>query len=568
MVKNLFIKVQFQLKKMNSYANKNLLRSAAETVWKRKLLILFVCLAVVISGMTVTLLMTPKFDATMSLLISRERNESQISSGENRTELIQSIISDEEFNSELELIKSNEVIAGVVQELDLINDRKPQKDKGYGVWREKVTVFIKSLIGKNETENATPEDIEQAINRVARNLDVTPTKKSRIIKITYIDTDAQRAKKVLEKLYEKYAERHIELENKPEVTQIFNEQTENFNQKLNNATETLKRFDTANGLTGAQIGMQRELLLRQLYDSQNNLNITRTEMVENEKRISFLKKQISEQPEQLQTGTVQKYVTALDNMKDSLVKLKQERALILQKYQPQSRFVRDIEDKIKLLEKNIAEESAQPPQEKSFALNDLRRRLIGELYSAQTSFATLKEREKKLSETVAKTSAVITDLNRKTLERDKLERDKNINEEAYLLYEKKSRENRIKQELDKSSLLNFAVLDKPRTDGEQINPKPLLNLAVLSAIGLLAGFVGAVGIEKFNQKPDNTFNPADLILDIAEVELLLGIPVLANIPKITIPRKVKFFGLPQKFLPAPKPVKVIKRILPANRKTG
>jgi hypothetical protein len=54
-----------------------------------------------------------------------------------------------------------------------------------------------------------------------------------------------------------------------------------------------------------------------------------------------LKVKIAAQPVQIQTGSVQKYVGALDQMKSELVKLEQERTQLLQKYQPNSRFVRD-----------------------------------------------------------------------------------------------------------------------------------------------------------------------------------------------------------------------------------
>ncbi len=113
-----------------------------QTVWNRKLLILSVFTLVVVSGMFVTLLMTPKYEATMSILISRDRTDPRISAAEKLPDVIQAAISDEEFNSELELVKSREVIAGAVKDLDLINNQAPKRDAQLSGLRERVKNFL------------------------------------------------------------------------------------------------------------------------------------------------------------------------------------------------------------------------------------------------------------------------------------------------------------------------------------------------------------------------------------------------------------------------------------------
>lgn len=105
-----------------------MLNQILQTVWRRKLLICCVFLLVVISGMTATFLITPKYEATMSILVTRDRIDPQINPSDKTSDITQTTISDEEFNSELELIKSSEVIAGVIKELDLINNRLPKND--------------------------------------------------------------------------------------------------------------------------------------------------------------------------------------------------------------------------------------------------------------------------------------------------------------------------------------------------------------------------------------------------------------------------------------------------------
>jgi uncharacterized protein involved in exopolysaccharide biosynthesis len=480
-----------------------------QTVFRRKLLIFSVFLLVVASGMIATFLITPKYEATMSILVSRDRIDPQISSSDKIPDMVQSSISDEEFNSELELIKSREVITGAVVDLDLVNNQAPKRD----TWLSNLRQSIKeSLYGftsresgaKESDNNAAPEPaennftVEKTTNRVANNLSVEPTKKSRIIKVSYIDTDPLRAKKTLEKIYQKYVELHVQINENQQAGQVFSEQTDSFNQKLNKSTSALKKFDVQNGVTGADIKVQQELLLKQLYEAQAQADAARTEIGETEKRIGSLREKIAAQPEQIQTGSVSKYVSALDGMKQELIQLEQQRTQLLQKYQPTSRPVRENEERIRQLKKSLAEETANPPQERSFALNELRRKLESELYSAQTSLAALREREKNMSAQAAKLRADVAVLNTRSIERENLERERSINEEAYLLYQKKARESEISQVLNKEKVMNFGIVDAPRTDGEPKSPKPLLNLLVLMLVGGTAAFAGAIILDKFN----------------------------------------------------------------------
>ena len=110
-------------------------------------------------------------------------------------EITTTAISDEEFNSELELLKSLEVIKGVVTDLDLVNNQTPTQDTWLSKKRIELKLELAGLLGRDPagkdrgTEGSSLDlSLEQAVNRVEGNLDVVPVKKSRVIKITYTDT--------------------------------------------------------------------------------------------------------------------------------------------------------------------------------------------------------------------------------------------------------------------------------------------------------------------------------------------------------------------------------------------
>ena len=357
--------------------------------------------------------------------------------------------------------------------------------------------------------------------------------------------------KTLEKIYQKYFELRVNLneqvkeKEKLQAGEVFNDLSENFNQKLTSSTNRLKKFDVENEVSGAESGVQKELLLKQLYETQSQLSSTQTEIVETQQRIADLQQKVNAQPEQIQTGSVSKYVPAVDKIKEELTRLEQQRTQLLQKYQPNSRPVRENEERIQQLKKSVAEEIANPPQEKSYALNDLRRRLVTDLLNAQTNLVVLKEREKSLSPLVSKLRTQTTLLNSKSIERGSLEREKNINEEAYLLYQKKARENEISQALNREKVINLSLVDPPRTDGEAKSPKPLLNLLVLLFIGGTAAFASAIILEKFIAANHDD----DLIISAHEIEGRLNLPLLASIAVIETPKTIKLLPSPKRIFP-------------------
>jgi uncharacterized protein involved in exopolysaccharide biosynthesis len=522
---------------MSRFQEQSLVGRLGATLASKKLMITAVFLFVVISGMATTLLITPKYEATMSILVSRDRIDPQINPSDKNPEITPTEISDEEFNSELEIIKSVDVAKAVVTELNLGRDRKPRQDTWPDQFRNKVKTAIynftrqieQRVSGKeNEAEPESEIPVETRANQVIAALDVVPTKKSRIIKIAYTDTDPARAKRTLEKIYEQYVALHVKISDRPEAAQVFNEQTERFNEKLSESTDQLKQFDSSNGIAGAEIATQRELLLKQLYDTQAQVNATRTEIGETEQRIAALRTQVDLMPEQIEVGSVSKYVGALDAMKAEQVKLEQQRTELLQKFKPHSRFVRENEERLRQLRQNIANEMANPPKEKSFAINELRRRLETDLRVAETSLNGLKKKESTLSAQASRLSTEAATLNGKSIERAELERKRAINEEAYLLYQKKGRENQITQVLNKEQVMNFSVVDQPRTDGEPKTPKPMLNLAILTFVGLFAGFAAALITSRGGE-------PAladGFVLTAGDLERRYGLPVLASVPMI------------------------------------
>ncbi len=462
------------------------LRQLRTVVVAHKWLALALLLGVVVSGMALTLLMSPVYEASIKVLVTRERVDPRISPGAANGDLPRPEIGEEEFNSELEIIRSREVVEAVVKELKL--EEEPEKPAGK---LEPLRKLYRNLLQLKETS-----PLERAVLNVSANLEAVSVRKSRIIVVTYRDSDPERAAAVLNMLYQKYADHHLQLHGMGQAANVFQTEAATFRDKLDAATEALKRFDARSGVVDANT--QKDILLRQFYEMQHAVNAAQTERHELEQRLLSIKDQLAAQPEKIETSTVSKYVNALDKMKEEILTMELQRTQLLQKYKADSRFVRDIEQRITQAKAALEREEKNPPQERSVALNDIHRRLLSDLLTTQSSLATVREREKRLAAVATQYQTRLLEVDRRTFEKAELERTRAVNEEAYMLYQKKAQEADITKALNQQKIVNVNLAEAAQRSSRPVSPKPLLNLVVLTLVGLLAALAGCFVAEKLN----------------------------------------------------------------------
>jgi uncharacterized protein involved in exopolysaccharide biosynthesis len=425
----------------------------------------------------------------MKILVTRDRVDPQVTPGEKNFELSRGELTEEDLNSEIEILQSRAVVEGVVRQLGL-DQQYAEAPRGWlARLRARLSNFYRSF-----HQQAAPDPVERAVINLVEQLEIVSIKKSRIIKITYNDPNPERAAQTLNELYRQYGEHHLRLRQNSNAANVFHEQSEAFSRKLDEATEALKRFDASNGI--AANTSQRDLLLQQSYQTRSELDKARTEIRETERRITALRSQLAAQPERIESESRTKYVEARDKMKDEILTLELQRTQLLQKYQPNHRLVKDVEQRLAQARELLAREEQSPPQERTTALNEVHRRLTNELLIAQANLTTLREREQILARLAGQYQTQVARFDTKSLERVDLERVRAINEEAYLLYRKKAQEADIVNALNLERVVNFSLAEAPVANHKPVSPKPLINLAVLTVIGLMAAVAIAAFLER------------------------------------------------------------------------
>jgi uncharacterized protein involved in exopolysaccharide biosynthesis len=455
----------------------------------RKLLLIGLFSTIVTLGMAVTFLLPPTYQSTMKILVTRDRVDPLVTPADKTPDYPRGELTEEDFNSEIEILRSRAVLEDVVRQLGL-DKRSTEAPRD---WLVRVRSRLSDLY-RSFHRQAAPDATEVAVMNLHDNLEAISVKKSRIIKVTCSDSDPERAARILNELYRQYAEHHLRLLQNSKAANVFHEQSETFSRKLKDATEALKRFDAQSETMGA--GAQQGLLLQRLYEARNQLDKTRTEIREIERRIATLKTQIEGQPERIESEARTKYVAALDKIKDEILTLELQRTQLLQKYQPNHRLVKEVEERLAQARDLLAREEKSPPEERAIVLNEIRRNLTSELLLAEASLPPLREREERLAALAETYRSQAARFEAKSLERADLERARALNEEAYLLYRKKAQETDIINALNQERIVNFSLAEAPGVNRTPVSPKPLINLAALSVVGLAAAIATVAFIER------------------------------------------------------------------------
>src|SRR5579871_2156940 len=284
------------------------------------------------------------YQANMKVLVRRGRADAPVSAGENAPlDLTRMAISEEELNSEVELLRDDEVLRTVVQRT--------------GVGGRDWFHFLRLSEGQ-------PERVERAARRLAKKLKVEPVKRTNLIAISYAAPDPQLAARVLQSLANVYLEKHVAVHRPGGESHFFEQQRAASREQLEEAERKLVRFASGHGVVAA--AQQRDLALQKLSELEANHRLTRIELAETRQRVGALENQLARLPERTTTQ-----VRKADNpellkaLKSSLLDLQLKRTQLLTKFEPNHRLIAEVDEQIQQAQAAIAAERLTPVRDET-----------------------------------------------------------------------------------------------------------------------------------------------------------------------------------------------------------
>lgn len=476
------------------------LRELAMVLFRRRRV--FVCVVVLVLAASFFYAFAgARYQAHMKILVRRERADAPVSAEPDapldRTRMA---ITEEDLNSEVELLRDDEVLRQVVEQT--------------GVGRRDWLHFLRPGEGH-------AEQVDRAARRLAGKLQVEPLKKTNLITIRYGSEDPQTAARVLQAVASAYLEKHMQVHRPNGEFNFFVQQTGESRLQLEEAKGKLIEFAARHGVVAA--AQERDLALQKLSEVDARFRQTRIEVAENEQRVRELQALLATMPERTTTQVrIADNPELLKALKSSLLDLQLKKTQLLTKFEPSHRLVQEVEQQITQTEAMITAENTLPLRDETTDKNVHYEWAKSELQRAQVELKALQARAAATGVQEADYRSMTRQLGEDAITQDDLLSAEKAAEESYLLYVKKQEEARMDDALDRRGIVNVAVAEQP------VAPAlPLWSTFAVLAIGAAAAGAAGTGAAFAADYADSAFRTPE------EVLAFLNAPVLASLPRST-----------------------------------
>jgi uncharacterized protein involved in exopolysaccharide biosynthesis len=468
------------------------LRDLAATLFRRPRLVAASFGLVVLATM-LFVVFSARYESHFKVLLRRGRFDPVVSSEPaSAMDFTRADITEEELNSEVELLRDKDLLKQVVKMAGVVPADTPDSDR--------------------------PAKIEYAVRKLSQHLDVAAMKKSDLIQVSYKDSSPERAASILSALSTIYVRRHTDLQRPPGEIQFFDQQTAEYEKRLHQSEAELVHFTRARGVASA--ALERDIALQKLGEADAGYRQIDQDRVETEHRIASLRKQIKSFPSR--SVTLKRWADnpeVLEKMKTHLLELQLKRTELLSRFEPSYRLVQEVEQQIAETRASIAAEALTPVRDETTDKDPNYEWARMEMEKAQVQRDGLQARQSDASAQVASLHALAQQMQSASVDQQDLMRTAKAEENNYLLYLHKREEARIGDALDERRILNVAIVEPPVAAALPVHP---VFLYLLLAFGLAMAF--SVGTAFTTEYFDPTIRTPD------EAHGLLEVPVLAWLP--------------------------------------
>ena len=439
--------------------------------------------------------LAPSYNAEMKVLVRRGRIDPLASPAPTNLAFERREISEEDLNSEVELLKDNDLLRSVVIAANLVPDQAP--------WWQ---------FGNLEQRQ------ERAVRRLAGVLKVVPVRKTNLIAVSYPSSDGRQAAAVLRALSNIYIARHQRLKRPFGEFEFFEEQSTQARVAMEQAELALMNFTHQTSVVSAPL--QRDETLQKLSDLQLAAGQAQIQVEEAAQRVQALDAKLRAVPARMITQVrTADNPQLLEKLKSRLLELQLKRTELLTKFLPTYRLVEEVDAQIAETRNAITAEELTPVREETTDQDPTHEWTRAELIKAQVDLSTLKSRAKATDSLLANYKQTSQRLGDRALEQESLLRNLKTAEDKYLLYANKREEARIGDAMDSGGILDVTIAEEP-----VVPALPAHSEAFFLFLGLAVAGVSSTGLAFAADYFAPSFRTPD------EVSAYLDVPVLASLP--------------------------------------
>jgi uncharacterized protein involved in exopolysaccharide biosynthesis len=479
------------------------------------------------------LLLSDRYEASMEIMVEQSqlrRAEPVMTGGADAQPIVNESSSnaDETLNSEIALLRSDDVLRQVVTTTGLESRNGLWDDALQGVWHMADYFHIEGQM--KWLANVLPmfarptqdERIARAVRTLSAKLRIEVLKMSDVIEIAYRSNNPQLAARVLQALGNVYLKEHALAHYPPGELEFFQKETEQARANMAAAEQKLVQFTQAGGVASGDI--QLNDTLQRMSDVQAQRSQTRASISALRHRIADLEVQVQHISPRVTTQLKSSDSALLiQRLKASLLDLQMKRTALLTKYQPNYPLVQEVDKQIAQAREALTDAKSSRVLERTsdrdpnyeLVQEDLTRSRA-ELAGMQAQLATL-GKENSSEETQAKT------LQKQGVTQQDLMRNAKAAQDNYVLLLHKQEEARVSNELDKWRMFNVSIVQAASVPQLPVH-SALWYLIYGGMFGVLFAFASAAGADRLDPT----------VRTLEDLEAIVGAPVLVALPLSTM----------------------------------
>lgn len=413
-----------------------------------------------------TVVIPARYESRMKFLVNNERADLVITPEKNQTAPVPGEVTETQVNSEIELLKSHDLL-------------------------ERVALDHKLYLQYESNTSGEPsrKSVERATKKLNKTLRIAVVRKTNIIDVSYRNADPDVALAVLQDLSERYLTSHLAAHSAPGTDKFFAQQVEKYSSELATARTALTDFHLRKRLFS--MPQQQSAVIEKLQDVEAELKDVGARLHEQQSRQDENGRQLAGTPERLTTQVKQiSNQYAIQQLEPVLTQLENRRIELTLNLKPTERRVVDIERQVENTKNDLDRIRAERTDERTSDLNTLYQGLNAEYSKGQIELRGLETRRAELARIRWLYLQQLADMDQSFVQLQTLEQNETEAKENYLMYTHRLDEARLAEALDREKFSNVTMIERPVSSPIPVFPQMAIDLA----IGILLSIVSSIGI--------------------------------------------------------------------------
>jgi len=431
-----------------------------------------------------------KYEAHMSFLVRNERADLLVSTDPQQNSVQHGDITEEDINSEVELLESSELLKGVVEACGL--------DAEY----------------LNASGTNKPAAIEKATLKLSKNLVITPVRKSALITVGYTSKDRNESVRVLDELTREYLAKHADLHTAGKAATFFKQQSVAMEDQLQKKQKERAAELQATGY--AALPEKRETNEKLMENTQAELDAVTVALADTSSQVAqVMSERAAAQPRLVTEDRVSANPYSVQSLNTMLADYENRKTHLETMYRPGDALLVEVEQQIANTQAALKAAKEISSEDKTTDVNPVWVNLNSKLNELRQQQAGQMSRKAELKRQLRRERDDIGKFERANINGGELEREIGELDASVKLYENKANAAEIAENLD-TKISNIAVASPPIVP---VLPAPspfnyLTGMLFAVFLSLGVGMLSTMGSDK--------------LYGAAAVESELGIPVLTS----------------------------------------